>query len=82
MNRQVLTERRRHFDPVTPVAFVAVQGNCKWVCPDGYMHAYCVGMGWTLLVKEPDGLLFQAPPDFDTTGMRAKIREAVAAEAA
>lgn len=66
-----MNERRRHFVPVEPLPFAPITNNCKWVMRDGYVHAYCVAMGWTPLIEEADGILFQAPADFDNTGVRA-----------
>ena len=72
MNHVQFKKERRRFVDTTPRAqFVPVTNNCKWVMRDGFAHAYCVAMGWELLMEEPDGMLFRAPADFDETGTRA-----------
>lgn len=66
-----MIDRRRHFTPVSPLPFALVTNNCLWVMPNGYAHAYCVGMGWEPLIVEPDGILYRAPADFHETGVRS-----------
>jgi hypothetical protein len=66
-----MIERRRHFAPVTELPFAPVTNNCKWTFRGSLFHTYAVAMGWTLLVEEADGMLWQAPADFNETGVRA-----------
>lgn len=69
--------QRRYNDPQPSPARATyapntVTDNCKWIRRDSFAHSYCVAMGWTLLVEESDGMLFQAPADFNSTGVRAQ----------